>query len=336
MNLFRQIDFVRWMKLCIAVPVAMILADAFGLAFSFSAGIITLLTVFGTRKETFAVAAKRVLAFGIMLLLCKIVFEIAGCTIAAYTVFICIFIYVCYFMKMEIAISMNAVLATHFLSAGDVSDKMILNECLLFGIGTGLGVLVNLIMPGNIQKVREKQKETDEKIRAILTRMSEYVCKEDKSDYTGSCFVQLEDVLAGLEKEAFIRMQNTMAKEDAYFLKYSQMRNRQCEILKNIYASIKDLTYVPSEVHGISTFLQEIADSFHEMNNAKELSDKLEKLWQSYKQRELPKDRDEFENRAALLQIMRNLKLFLQEKQEFVSALSEEEKQKYWNREVKR
>ena len=336
MKLFEQIDFVRWIKLCVAVPVAMILAEAMGLSFSFSAGIITLLTVFGTRKETLAVAAKRILAFGIMLLLCKIIFEIAGCSIATYAVFLCVFIYVCYLLNMEIAISMNAVLATHFLSVGDVSAKMLLNESLLFIVGTGLGVLVNLIMPGNIQRVREKQKETDEKIRTILTRMSEHICKEDKTDYTGSCFAQLEDVLAGLKKEAFIRMQNTMAKEDAYFLKYMQMRNQQCEILKNIYASIKDMTYVPNEAQGISLLLKEIADSFHEMNNAVELSEHLENLWQAYKQGELPKDRDEFENRAALLQILRNLKLFLQKKQEFVKLLTEEEKQKYWNREVKR
>ncbi|MGN1146781.1 MAG: aromatic acid exporter family protein [Lachnospiraceae bacterium] len=327
---FLEVNYVKWIKLCLAIPLAMVIAGVCGLSFAPSAGIITLLTVFDTRQETFVVAAKRVAAFCIMTILCKIIFSIAGCNIPAYAVFICLFLYICYRLKLEEAIAMNAVLATHFLSAETVSLAMIGNESLLFVIGTGLGIAANLVMPGNLQKIREKQRATDEKMKNILTRMSDYICKEDRSDYTGGCFAQVEELLKGLEEEAVIRMRNRLNDNDVYFLKYMHMRTRQCESLKDIYGSIVELSGVPRQAYDISAFIREISDSFHEMNNVETLLAKRDELENSYKAAPLPESRSEFENRAALLHILRCLKTFLQEKRDFVTELSEEEKARYW------
>lgn len=324
-----DVNYVKWIKLCLAVPLAMVIASIFGLAFAPSAGIITLLTVFDTRKETFVVAAKRVAAFCIMCILCRIVFSIA-LNIPAYAVFICLFLFICYRFRLEEAIAMNAVLATHFLSAETVSLEMIGNESLLFAIGTGLGILSNLVMPENLQKVREKQRAIDEKMKSILTRMSDYICREDKSDYTGSCFAQVEELLKGLEEEAVIRMSNRMNDNDVYFLKYMHMRTRQCESLKDIYGSIVELSGVPGQAYEISYFIREISDSFHEMNNAETLQAKRNELENSYKEAPLPESRNEFEDRATLFHILRCLKTFLQEKRDFVTELTEEERARYW------
>lgn len=327
---FLGINYVKWIKLCLAVPLAMVIAGALGLSFAPSAGIITLLTVFDTRQETFFTALKRVAAFGIMVVLCRIIFSAAGITVPAYAVFISLFLYICYLFKLEAAIAMNAVLATHFLSEESVSLAMIGNEGLLFLVGTGVGILVNLIMPRNLEKIREKQKQTDETIRAILLRMSEYLCREDRSGYTGTCFAQVEEVLASLEEEALIRMQNTLDESDRYFLKYRHMRTRQCESLKDIYGSIIELSGVPKQAYAISAFIREIGESFHEMNNAEKLLARLAELADFYKEASLPQSREEFENRAVLFYILRCLRTFLQEKREFVQALTDGEKARYW------
>lgn len=325
-----KINYVKWIKLCLAVPLAMVIADALGLTFAPSAGIITLLTVFDTRQETIVVAVKRVAAFCVMIILCKLIFSIAV-NIPAYAVFICLFLFICYRFRWEEAIAMNAVLATHFLSAETVNFSMIGNESLLFVIGTGLGIVTNLIMPENIRKIREKQGATDGTIRDILTRMSDYLCREDRSDYTGACFAQVEELLKDLEAEAVIRMRNRLNDNDVYFLKYMRMRTRQCESLKDIYSSIVELSGVPEQAYDISRFILEISNSFHEMNNVKMLLDRQEELVNSYKRAQLPESREEFENRAALFHILRCLRTFLEEKRNFVDELSEEEKARYWN-----
>lgn len=325
-----RINYVKWIKLCVAVPAAMVMAKALGLSFAPSAGIITLLAVFNTKKETFQAAFKRVLAFGIMLALCKLIFGVAGCNIPAYAVFLCLFLFLCYLLRLEEAIAMNAVLATHFLSEGSVSLSMAGNEALLFVIGTGLGIAVNLIMPGNLSKIRDRQGQTDAAMKRILLRMADYLCREDKAGYTGDCFAQVEELLADLEKEAQVLVQNTLDENDRYFLKYMRMRAGQCAGLKDIYAGIVELSGVPEQAVEISDFIREIGESFHEMNNVERLLARQQELMQYYKTAPLPVSREEFEDRATLLHILRCLYLFLLEKREFVQGLTAGEKARYW------
>lgn len=327
----KNINFMKWIKLCISVPIAMVIAQLAGLDYAPSAGVITLLTVLDTRRETFAVAWKRVCAFCTMSILCKLNLALFGCNIPAYAIFLCLFLLVCYWFELDVGISMNAVLATHYLTSGGVTFATLYNEVLLFVIGTLLGILVNLIMPENIKKIREKQHLTDEAMKRILQRMADYLCREDKSDYTGSCFGQLEQLLAELKKESEIRILNKMSRSDRYFLKYMHMRAEQCEILKSVYTGIKELTYVPGQAYDISEFVREIGDSFHEMNNAEGLLERLELLADSYKGAALPKSREEFENRAVLFYLLRCLEAFLRKKQDFVKELTREEKERYWN-----
>ncbi len=326
----QKINYIKWIKLCIAVPLATIIAEVLGLSFAYSAGIITLLTVFDTRQETLFTALKRVAAFVVMIVLCKLIFGIAGYNIPAYAVFICLFLLICYLFDLEAAISINAVLATHFLSEQNISISMIGNESLIFIVGTGLGILVNLIMPENLHKIREKQRQTDARLKEILLRMEEYLCRSDRSDYTDACFVQVEELLEDLKKEALIRVENKMDKSDRYFLKYMHMREGQCETLKDIYSSIKELNGVPVQAYDISVYIGKIGKSFHEMNNAKSLIAELEKLEASYKNLKLPESREEFENRATLFYILRSLRVLLNLKRDFVLELTPEEKAQYW------
>ena len=326
----QKVNYSKWIKLCIAVPLATLIAEVLGLSFAYSAGVITLLTVFDTKQETLLTALKRVAAFGIMIVLCILIFSIAGYNIPAYAVFICIFLLICYRFDLETAISMNVVIATHFLWEQSISISMIGNESLLFIVGAGIGILANLIMPENLHKIREKQRQTDKRLKEILLRMGEYLCREDRSDYTDACFVQVEELLADLKKEALIRTENKMNKSDRYFLKYMHMREGQCETLKDIYSSIIELTGVPVQAYDISQFMGKAGESFHEMNNAKTLMAEIQELEASYKLLNLPESRDEFENRAILFHILRSLRILIGLKRDFVLDLTPEEKAEYW------
>lgn len=325
-----KVNYVKWIKLSIAVPLSMVIARAFGLNYTSSAGIITLLTVQDTKKETLEISVKRMIAFLIMTALCLVVFRTVGYHIASYAVFLCPFLFLCFRMKLDAAITMNAVLASHYLADGQMNPAAIGNEAALLLIGAGMGVAVNLVMPENIKKIRSAQENIDAAMKRILERMSIYLCREDRSDYTGECFTQVDDLLVSMEKEAKIRMQNTFTKGDTYFLSYMQMRMRQCEKLKDIYTGIMQLTSVPVQAKALSIFLKEISESFHEKNNVEHLMESLAQMRSTYKISELPGDREEFENRAVLMQITRDLESFLRMKREFVENLTEEEEQKYW------
>ena len=99
---------------------------------------------------------------------------------------------------------------------------MILNEFLILVIGAGIGTLWNLYMPDGRRQLLDYQKTVDDKIVYILRRMAIYIELEDKTDYTGGCFDELDAMLVNLKKEALRYMNNHLITEDDYYYEYMQ------------------------------------------------------------------------------------------------------------------
>ena len=68
----------------------------------------------------------------------------------------------------------------------------------------------------------------------------------------------------------------------------------------------------------MSIFLKRVAENITESNDCKELLYGLEKLKIQYKSMDLPKTRDEFENRAQLLNLLNDIEDFLNIKRNFI------------------
>lgn len=326
----RKINYLKWLKLSLAAPLAMVIAKELGLQYATSAATITLLTVQDTRKDTLEISLKRAIGFVVMTLLCVWLFQVMGHETFTYAVFLCLFMLISYWTGLESGITMNAVLASHYLSASEISLSAIGNEASILAIGAGMGMLANLIMPENLKKIRAEQAAIDGAMKGILERMSIYLCREDKSRYTGECFDQVDNLLGEMEREANLRIRNTLTRGDTYFISYMKMRMRQCEVLKSIYSSIMQISAVPIQAKNLSLFLMEISDSFHEKNNVDGLLLRLRAMRAEYKLSDLPATRVEFENRAILMQITRDLERFLLLKREFIEQLTKEEQRKYW------
>lgn len=67
----------------------------------------------------------------------------------------------------------------------------------------------------------------------------------------------------------------------------------------------------------LAHFIHETASQLSEKNSAKTLIDDIDLLLETYRQRELPKTRSEFENRAQLFKLLQTLEDFIREKTEF-------------------
>ena len=169
-------------------------------------------------------------------------------------------------------------------------------------------------------RLLEYQKTVDDKIVYILHRMAIYIELEDKTDYTGSCFDELDAMLVNLKKEALRYMNNHLITEDDYYYEYMQMRARQCVILKRIYADIIRLTTTPEQGKALADFIRQTADEFAEQNNVETLLSELERLHHHYEQQQLPVTRQEFENRSMLYHILEDMKAFLDIKKDFITA----------------
>lgn len=324
-------SMLKMVKIAVGSAAAILLADLLGLNYSTSAGIITLLTIQDTSRETITISAKRICAFLVATVLSCLIFHLFGYHVFSYGIFLFLFIAVCAPLRLGNAVSTNAVLATHYLLEQKMALPQIGNETLLLLIGAGIGTLLNLYMPGKGKEIRMIQYRLEEDLRVVLLRMSEYIGKEDRSDYTGSCFDKLQaDIDAG-KKQAFAYMNNTFFQESKYFIDYMNMREQQTVVLRDIYKKIVSMRTVLPQTEQVAELLRETAVTFGESNNARDLLAKREETLRQMKDSELPATRQEFEGRAVLYGIMTDLSYFLQLKKEFADSLTKEQVLKYWD-----
>lgn len=322
---------LKIIKIAIGSAAAILFADALGLDYSVSAGIITLLTIQDTTKETIAISIKRIAAFLLAVILAYAVFHFVGYQVISFGIFLFLFAVCCKPLGLSNAVSTNAVLVTHYLAKKDMSFSVVGNEAMLLCIGAGIGTLLNLYMPGKAKEIRKMQRILEEDLRTVLFRMSEYIQKEDKSDYTGTCFDKLASDVSIGKKQALDYTNNTFFQESEYFIAYMNMREQQCAVLKEIYKKIVSIRKIPPQAKQISVFIHEIGSTFGESNNAKTLLESLSELLSQMKESSLPVTREEFEERAILYAILMDLERFLQLKKNFSDNLTAEQIQRYWH-----
>ncbi len=322
---------LKLLKIAIGSAVAIFLADLLGLGYSTSAGIITLLTIQDTSRETIIISAKRVCAFLLATVLAYVIFHLLGYHVFSYGIFLFLFIACCMPLHLGNAVSINAVLATHYLLEKNMALSLIGNEALLLLIGAGIGTGLNLYMPGKSKEIRAMQYQLEVDLRTVLLRMSEYIRREDKSNYTGSCFAKLQTDIEAGKKQAFAYMNNTFFQESKYFLVYMNMREQQMVVLQDIYKKIMSMRTILPQTERVSELLHEIAVTFGESNNARDLLVKREEVLTQMKDSRLPVTRQEFEDRAVLYGILMDLEYFLQLKKEFADSLTQEQIKRYWH-----
>ena len=248
----KQVNWMKALKIAGGGVAAILLAEALGLQNAASAGIITLLTVQNTRRETVMSSVRRFAGFGIMTLLSLPIYHFCGTAPWSFGIVLLLLLLLCYAFRMNDATPINAVMATHYMFAGGVSIGMVGNEILLLVIGSGIGVCLNWFMPRNLKKIHEMQRQLDEEIRGILERMSVRLLEVDHTGYDDSCFARTERLSEELRREIDLFLQNQTWQDDIYFMRYTAMRREQCRVLQVMYRQLLRLNQIPEQATPLS------------------------------------------------------------------------------------
>ena len=316
-NKLKEINLFFLLKTGIGSAIAILIATNLGLAYSASAGIITLLTIQNTKKETIFIAFKRIVAFILAVAIAYIIFSLFGYTSIAFGVFAFIFVAACNILGLEDGISMNAVLTTHFLIEKNMTFSFIMNEVSILLIGMSIGVGVNLIMPKYKKQLKEEQKMIEENIKRVLKEMAEILRGANKEIKIKELKLKLENLL----DKAYQESGNRFLTDTKYLISYLEMRKVQVSVLQNIKEDIKKLNEVLPQTHLVADYIEKVARSFHELNDAKELVTDLEELYEFFRKESLPTYRGEFENRAILFLMLKEIEYFLEIKRDFRNKL---------------
>lgn len=306
-----------------AAVLAITIAAELDLKFSATAGIITVLSIQNTKRETLKSAVNRTFAFLGALLLSAAVFYFSGFTLFGFALYLLLFALLCLYAGWGEAIAMDSVLITHFLTEKSMSLSLIGNEIALFLIGTTVGVIVNMHLRKRGDEFQKLADEVDVKIKETMNHLSQLLLAEDKHRLDMDNFHQLKESIERARTCAFNNYNNAIWKKDTYEIDYIQMRQEQTIVLQEIGENIKSITRLPKQAHQVAELLKNIEQNYHRSNPAEELLKELETLLSDFKSHELPFSREEFEARAILFYILKQLKRLLMLKRAF--ALSHRE-----------
>lgn len=317
----RRRMILKAVKIAVGSCAAIMIAQFFSLQYATSAGIITLLTVQDTRKDTIRLAADRLLSFLLSIVLLYVCFHFLNMRMwMDYGAYIFLMVTACYFFNWPNTISVNAVMGTHFAMTPDYSLNFAVNELALVMIGTGVALALNWKMPANIGKIREDIRRIEDDMRQVLREMSYYLQGYQGGEHIWFDLDKLELRLhRGLDR-AREQRNNLLTEESAYYIEYMEMRIQQCAMLQTLRGRMQKLREIPRQAGPVSRYLEYLAQYVSEENIPDEQIRALNGIFERMRKEPLPRTREEFENRAILYHILMDLEEFLLVKRRFIET----------------
>ncbi|MCY7216755.1 aromatic acid exporter family protein [Streptococcus cristatus] len=306
----------RTIKLTLATCLAAWLADFLGLTYSTSAGIIAILSVSDTRRSTAKLAGNRFLSTLLALAIGSLAFHFLGFHLGALAIYIAIYVPLAFRLGWEIGITPSTVLVTHLLLEKSTSWSLLGNELALFLIGTSFALLANLYMPSRQQEINSYHEQVKEQLKKILLRF-EYFLKSGDGRNDATLIKELDTLLQEALQLVYLDHSNHLFHQTNYHIHYFEMRQAQNRILEDMAGNINNCQLAASESLILARLFSKTAQQLSQENPAHELVEEIETCLAVFRERPLPKTRQEFETRAMLLQLLRDLETFIKIKVEF-------------------
>lgn len=300
----------RTIKTAIGTAISILIAQQLGLMFYAAAGIITILCIQVTVKQSVRTAANRFLASLLGLGLGVAWFTLIGFTPLALMLTILVFMPIAVRIRIQEGFVTSMVVLMHLYAEERTDLALIANELALLIIGIGVALLVNLYMPSLEKELKAMQQKVEEHFSKILREYSHYLRYGD-SDWDGHELIELTSLLDKAVKLASRDVENRLGRGDDTYRSYFVMREKQFELLERMMPIVSTLSAQVPQGLQIADFLERLSDSVHPGNTAFLYLDQLREMRKEIKESPLPKTREEFETRASLFYLLREIENYL-------------------------
>lgn len=305
-------------KMALSATIAILIANYMKLNFGVTAGIIAILSIQDTKREALLISLKRIAACFIAIIFSFVLYVILGSNPIIFGVFLIMYIPITIKFKIQESMVVGAVLSTHLLTNSNINYYWIVNEGALAIIGVCVAMLFNLYTPDLEEEFEVNRERIEQQYRTILSDMAgSLIVREFPSDEK-EIFEITEKLIENNRKIAKNILNNYLIlKNDYYYLSYMEMRASQFETIKRMKKHFSRFYMTYSQTELLSDYTYKVAFNIHKDNNCVELINELNILRNEYKKMDLPKNREEFENRALLFQFLNDLEDFLLLKKAF-------------------
>lgn len=314
----------RTIKLMLATVVSIYLADWLGLSYATSAGIIAILSILDTRKSSFKMARNRFYSTLLALGLATITFYLLGFDIWTLGVYLAFYVPIAYRFHWEAGIAPATVLVTHLMLETNLSPAFLGNELALFLIGASVALICNLYMPSLEQQIEAYHVQVEDQLKLILLRFAELLVGGDGRN-EATLINELDQMLNAALAVVYLDHHNQFFQRTNYQVHYFEMRAAQSKILRTMAHNINKCLLDARENIILASLFERTAQQLSRENSAKELLMDIELFHAMFRERPLPQTREEFETRATLFQLLRDMEYFIQLKVDFYQAYSDEQ-----------
>ena len=303
-------------KVIVSAFVALLVAQALHLTTPSAAAIIAILSVMDTKKVSLAATGQRLAAAVLALVIGMGIFAIFGFDVMSFGLYLLCYIPLAYLVKVDIGVAPSTVLVIHLWTQQQLTFNLFVNELLLVTIGAGVAILLNWYMPSYRQEIERVREEIEDKMREVLLKMSGFLTiGNGKND--GEVLQLLKEKLSEAREYVRLEAENHLTKEVTYDYQYFEMRRDQSKLLEIMATNLNEFRWDGEEMAILSEMFKQTAQQLAEQNTASQLIDDIEELLEQFRERPLPQTRCEFEKRAQLYQLLRDLKRFVQLKVDF-------------------
>lgn len=331
MEKYRKILLLS-VKIGLGSSIAILIAQALHLEYAVSAGTVTLLTLMTTKWETIKLSVSRFITFTITILLAWVIFSYATYLWIAYGILLTLVVFIAESFGLRATISVNSVVAAHLVSNQDFGSAAVRNEFLLVLIGVVIAVILNLFH-SNITHQRQivsDMRDTENKLQSILMELADYLSGNEMQETVWDDICALEEQIQNYTQSAHEYQNNTFQSHPEYYISYFEMRHKQCIILQNLHNEMRMILSIPKQAAVIAEYLLYLADYVIEVNSPHRQVERLNEIFEEMKSEELPKTREEFEDRAILYHVLMDIQDFLMCKADFVINLDDRQMHLYW------
>jgi len=315
---------LKTIKIVLATLISIVIAQLLSLEYPLAAGIIAILSVLDTKKESITTAFQRLASTLVAFFIASVIFYLFGFSVLTFSLYLLFYVPVAYRYNLQSGIATCSVLVTHFVTAGSIAVYWQINGLLLMGIGAAVAILFNLWMPSYEEDLNQKVELIEEELRQFLSLFYSYLMGEAAHRALNDKARSLASLIDETETIALMDFENQLVNNSDYYIKYVQMRERQLDLLRVMIENITAVRLETDQNTALAELFDEISKQLHEKNTGLSLLERISVLYRHFRQSKLPETREEFESRAILFQILRDIERFIEIKRDFFIAHSDE------------
>jgi uncharacterized membrane protein YgaE (UPF0421/DUF939 family) len=302
----------RVIKTAVAVVAAIYLAQFIGLQSPVSAGLLAILGIEVTKRKGVFSALKRIAASLLALLFATFLFGLFGYHVWVIGLFILIVFPI--FSRTGVAEGTvtGSVVMFHMYINESISFALVWNEVLLLFIGLGTATLINIAyMPKEDEKLLTCKGKVEDLFSVIFLRIASHL-RDNTIVWDGKELLDAGEAIRegdGLAKR--FRENTLFFGGETYWRVYFYMRGEQLDSIHQMVGQVAQVYQTLPQGEFIAAIFEELSVLVKEEYYSGLSEKRLNVLEQRYKEMTLPQTREEFEVRAAILMLMRELRRYL-------------------------